>query len=190
MKRLRSGSFFNASTAAPDIYYRQLPDNKFGYDELDAAIGVMSKLDDTEFVGDMKATIAAVRGRSDTTDKLGVTGFCMGGRLTFLTACALPTEIDCGAPFYGGGIVGHLAQADAIRAPLHLFFGSQDAFIPNEQVDEVKAKLAELGKNAVVELYEGCDHGFFCNERSSYDEEASADAWQKLTQLFSAHLRS
>ena len=72
--------------AAPDFYFRSLPDNKFGYDNLDGAIACMSKLDDGEFTGDMKATIDYLNGRSETTGKVGVTGFCMGGRLSFLTA--------------------------------------------------------------------------------------------------------
>lgn len=175
--------------AAPDVYYRHLPDNKFGYDELEAAIGVMSKLDDGEFVADMRATIETLKARVDTNGKVGVTGFCMGGRLTFVTACELSSEIACGAPFYGGGIAGHLGRAGEIAVPMQLFFGSQDPYIPMEQVHEIEEKLRELGTDAKVEVYEGCDHGFFCDERPSYDEAAARDAWQKLTALFAAHLR-
>ena len=175
--------------ATPDVYYRHLPDNKFGYDELDAAIGVMSKLDDGEFLGDMRATVASLNARGDTNGKVGVTGFCMGGRLTFLSACALSGDIHCGAPFYGGGMVAHLGQAGGIAVPLQLFFGSADPYIPNDQVDQIRATLGELGKDAAVQVYEGCDHGFFCNERPSYDEAAASDSWQKLTAFFARHLR-
>ena len=174
--------------AVPDVYYRHLPNNKFGYDDLDGAIAVMSQLDDDAFIADLGALLDALGERSDTTGKVGVTGFCMGGRLTFLSACRLSGRIHCGAPFYGGGIAGHLGEAAGIDVPLELFFGDRDAFIPNEQVDEIRAKLGDLGKAARVHVYTGCDHGFFCNERPSYDADASSDAWQKMTALFAAQL--
>ncbi|NQZ98732.1 MAG: dienelactone hydrolase family protein [Myxococcales bacterium] len=176
--------------AAPDFYFRSLPDNKFGYDNLDGAIACMSKLDDGEFTGDMKAMIDYLNGRSETTGKVGVTGFCMGGRLSFLTACVLPDAVACAAPFYGGGITGHLAQADAIQCPVHLFFGEKDPYIPLDQVDEVRAKLGELGKSFELDCYPGADHGFFCDDRESYDEAAATDSWEKMKALFAAHLKA
>jgi len=175
---------------APDFYYRELPDNKVGYDELPKAIGLMQKVVDEKFLDDMRATLAYLRDRSDVADsKVGVTGFCMGGRLTFLSACALPNDVAAAAPFYGGGIVGHLGQANAIQCPLQLFFGDRDAFIPTDQVKQIDAKLGELGKSYALELYEGADHGFFCNERESYHADAAADAWIKLKGFFALNLR-
>lgn len=174
---------------APDFYYRQLPDNKFGYDQLDGAIGAMQRLDDAEFLSDMVATLDFLAERPSAGDGVGVTGFCMGGRLTFLTACALPERIACAAPFYGGGIVGHLDRADAIRCPLQLFFGEKDAFIPLDQVREIDAKLAELGLDYALETYAGAHHGFFCDERVSHHPDAAADAWSKLVALFAKHLK-
>ena len=174
----------------PDFYYRELPDNKVGYDELPKAIGLMQKVKDEKFLDDMRATLAYLRDQAQVADgKIGVTGFCMGGRLTFLSACALPDDIAAAAPFYGGGIVGHLGQANAIQCPLQLFFGERDAFIPLEQVKEIDAKLGELGKDYALEVYDGADHGFFCNERESYHADASADAWSKLVGFFAKNLR-
>jgi len=176
---------------APDIYYRELPNNKVGYDHLDDAIGLMQKLDDQRFVEDMRATLDDLAARANVDEtKQGVTGFCMGGRLAFLSACALPDRIAAAAPFYGGGIAGHLEQAERIRAPLYLFFGEKDAFIPREQVDQVDAGLRELGVKYKLKSYPGADHGFFCDERETYEPKAAEDAWRELRSFFAEHLQS
>jgi carboxymethylenebutenolidase len=175
---------------APDFYYRDAPHNSFGYDELNKALGLMQKINDARFAEDMRATLSYLRGLPEVgASKLGVTGFCMGGRLSFLTACVLPNEVAAVAPFYGGGIVGLLGQAAAIRAPLYLFFGGNDPYIPLKQVDEIKAKLAELGKSHTVKTYPNANHGFFCNDRGSYDASSASDAWQELRSFLAANLR-
>ncbi len=175
---------------APDVYYRELPNNKVGYDQLDQAIGLMQKLDDGRFVEDMRATLDDLAGRDNVDGaKLGCTGFCMGGRLAFLSACALPDRISAAAPFYGGGIVGLLDQANKIRAALYLFFGEKDAFIPREQVDQVDAKLRELGTNYKLKNYPDAEHGFFCDQRVSYAQKAAEDAWEELKKFFGEQLR-
>jgi len=176
--------------AAPDCYFRELPDNQFDYANLDGAIACMQKLDDDAFLGDMGALLDTLEARADTTSRVGVTGFCMGGRLSFLMACELPERVACAAPFYGGGITGHLARAERIACPLHLFFGERDPFIPLEQVEEVDARLRELGKDYALDCYTAADHGFFCDERDSYDEMAATDSWHKLLALFERTLRS
>ncbi len=175
---------------APDFYYRQLPDNKAGYDQLERAIALMQQVDDEKFVDDMRATLNFLRSRENVNgQKIGVTGFCMGGRLSFLSACALPDEIAASAPFYGGGIVNHLPQADRIHCPLCLFFGEADPYIPMDQVRQIDAKLEQLGKTYQLKSYPGADHGFFCSERASYQDAAARDAWKTLLSFLSAHLR-
>jgi carboxymethylenebutenolidase len=174
---------------APDYYYRQLPDNQVGYDELPKAIALMQKVNDERFLDDQRAVLGFLHGRSEVGDsKIGVTGFCMGGRLAFLSACSLPGELSAAAPFYGGGIAGHLGQAENIRCPLYLFFGDRDAFIPVEQVREIDAKLGSLGVSYTLKLYEGADHGFFCEARESHSPIASADAWDRLKSFLAENL--
>ena len=174
---------------APDLYHRAGAESRVGYDRLADAIALMQKLDDAEFLEDMRACLDFLAARDDVReDRIGVTGFCMGGRLTFLTACALPERVAAAAPFYGGGIAGHLDRAPAIRCPLLLFFGGRDAFIPLEQVRAIEARLSELGKEHALELYPEAEHGFFCDERASYHPGAAADAWRKLTDFFARHL--
>jgi carboxymethylenebutenolidase len=173
---------------APDVYYRW-PDNKARYDELPKAIGLMQKLDDKKIVADVGAALDFLAARPNVNAaKTGITGFCMGGRISFLVAEELPDRIAASAPFYGGGIAGLLGKADRIKAPLQLFFGDRDAFIPQDQVKAIDAKLRELKKSYKLENYAGADHGFFCNERASYNEKAASDAWTKLRAFFKQHL--
>ena len=174
---------------APDLYWRQLPDNKVGYDELPKAIGLMQKVKDDKAVSDLNAALDFLAARPNVNAaKLGCTGFCMGGRLTFLLAAEKPERIAAAAPFYGGGIAGLLDKASKIRAPLYLFFGERDAFIPLDQVKQIDGKLTELGKDHTTKVYPGSDHGFFCNERGSFDAKAAADSWSELKAFFKKHL--
>ena len=122
-------------------------------------------------------------------DRIGVTGFCMGGRISFLTACN-NSQVKASAPFYGGGIGGLLDQASKIACPMLLFFGDQDPFIPNEEVANIKATLARLKKTAEVVVYPGAPHGFFCNERDSYRPDAAKDAWERLKTFLAKQLKS
>jgi carboxymethylenebutenolidase len=174
---------------APDPYYRLLPaKNTWTYDSVDGAIDAMQSLTEARFGADAAAALDYLAARSDTTGKIGVTGFCMGGRLSFLAACLHPQRIAAAAPFYGGGIVGHLGQAGALRCPLLLFYGEKDAYIPLDQVKQTEAELARLGKRAEAIVYPGADHGFFCEERASYHAEAAADSWKRLKAFFAQHL--
>jgi carboxymethylenebutenolidase len=178
-----------AVALAPDMYYRQ-PNAVVGYDQLPEAIRLMTSLRDEAIAADMAGVITYLQSRDFVRgDRIGITGFCMGGRITFLTACQ-NSEIKAAAPFYGGGIGGLLDQAPKITCPMLLFFGGDDPFIPNDEVENVKQTLTKLKKNAEVVVYPGAPHGFFCNERDSYRPDAAKDSWARLTKFFGAHLSS
>jgi len=184
---------------APDLYYREA-NRVAGYDDLPAAIGLMSSLWDEKTLQDMGAAISFLQGQSFVrADRIGVTGFCMGGRITFLTACRNPA-VKAAAPFYGGGI-GSVTQpsertpkapleyAGKLEAPMLLFFGGNDPFIPPEEVEKIKSRLADLGKKAETIVYPEAPHGFFCDERDSYRPEAANDAWARLKAFFAKELK-
>ena len=84
---------------------------------------------------------------------------------------------------------GPLEHADRLRAPMLLFFGGNDPFIPPEQVEKIKDRLAELKKEAETVVYPDAPHGFFCDERDSYRADAARDAWEKMTRFFEKHLK-
>ncbi|HSF31221.1 MAG TPA: dienelactone hydrolase family protein [Candidatus Tectomicrobia bacterium] len=179
---------------APDLYYRE-PLNVVGYDQLQAAIGLMQKLDVEKAMADLERVIAHLRAQNFVHgDRLGITGFCMGGTLAFLAACRFPTDIKAAVSFYGGGIADDsptaaLNSAAELRAPILCFFGENDPYIPLSRVKKIDDTLRHLGKSFEVKVYSGADHGFFCDDRASYHPEAAQDAWERTKTWFADHLR-
>ena len=173
---------------APDVYWRGGKGRAVGYDDLPAAIGMMQALKDTEVVADLAGAIAWLEKQpSVRADRIGITGFCMGGRISYLAACELPDKIRAAVPFYGGGIP--VDKTPKLRSPVLAFFGEKDAFIPLDSVERLKAEAKRHGKQVEVVVYPGAHHGFFCNERASYQAAAAKDAWERLKKFFAAHLK-
>ena len=186
--------------AAPDLYYRAAGDRVCAYTELPRAIQLMMDLPGYDrIVADVRATMDLLEAQPATEQgRIGMTGFCMGGFVTFLAACHLP--IRAAAPFYGGGIGRNMMPSErrphppiddaaGISGSMLVFYGDQDGFIPPEEVALVQQRLAALGKDAQVIVYPGADHGFFCEERPSYHEAAAQDSWKRLLRLFDTKLR-
>ncbi|MEM7555435.1 MAG: dienelactone hydrolase family protein [Cyanobacteria bacterium P01_A01_bin.84] len=175
---------------APDLYYRQRPNNKFGYDEVESAKSMMYSLDFSKTLEeDIKATLDYLKSRVDVySERIGVTGFCFGGSMTFYTATRFSSEIAIAAPFYSVVLDEWLEAVRDINIPIHLFFGGADPFIPPERIKQIESRFQELGKNYKLEIYHNADHGFFCNERSSYNHLAAEDSWYKLKEFFKKHL--
>ena len=172
---------------APDLYWRGGKGQSVGYDELPAAIGLMQSLNDQDVVADVGSAIAYLEKQSFVrAGGVGITGFCMGGRVSFLAACELPDKIKASVPYYGGGIP--VERTEKLRCPVLAFFGEKDAFIPLDGVERLKAEAKRLGKQVEVIVYPGADHGFFCNERASYQAAAAADSWERLKKFFARHL--
>ncbi|QIR36301.1 dienelactone hydrolase family protein [Tolypothrix sp. PCC 7910] len=176
---------------APDLYYRELPNNKFGYEEVEQARAMMFRLNfGKPMEEDIRAALAYVKSRDDVyPDKIGVTGFCLGGGLTIFSACYLSAEIAAAAPFYGVVLDEWIDAVKNITVPVYLFFGGQDPFIPGDRIKQIDSRFQELGKEYTLKVYPDADHGFFCDERSTYNPLAAADAWRELTQFFHKHLR-
>jgi carboxymethylenebutenolidase len=176
---------------APDLYYRELPNNKFGYEELEPAMAMMYRLDfGKPMEEDLQAALALVKSRPDVyPDRVGVTGFCLGGGLTFLIACKLSGQIAAVAPFYGMILDEWMEAATNITAPMYLFFGDADPYIPFQRVRQIESRLEELGKGYTLKVYPEADHGFFCHERASYNRAAPEDSCRELTLFFAQHLQ-
>jgi carboxymethylenebutenolidase len=173
---------------APDLFYRGGKGRTAGYDQLPKALELMGSLKDDEIVADVASAIAHLE--KDATvrrGRIGITGFCMGGRVSYLAACALPEKITAAVPFYGGGIP--IDRTPTLRAPVLAFFGDADPFIPLDQVEKLRIEAERLGKTVEVVVYPGAPHGFFCNERDSYRPDAARDAWEKTKAFFARHLK-
>jgi len=173
---------------APDLYWRGGKGRTARYDQLPEAIGLMQSLKDPEIVSDVGGAIAYLEKQpSVRADRIGITGFCMGGRVSYLCACELADKIKASAPFYGGAIP--VARTAKLRCPVLAFFGEKDAFISLESVEQLKAEAKRHGKAVEVVVYPGAEHGFFCNERASYQKAAAEDSWARLKQFFATHLK-
>lgn len=185
---------------APNLFYRE-PGAVVPYDDLPEALRLMGSLYDDKIVSDMGAAIAYLEGLPTArADRIGVMGFCMGGRVAFLTACLEP-RIKAAVSFYGGGIgsvmipgphtpKAPLEHADKLQAPVLLLFGEDDAFIPQAEVDAIQQRLSELDKTGECVVYPGAQHGFFCDDRASFHKEAAEEAWERVGKFFQAHLTS
>jgi carboxymethylenebutenolidase len=184
-------------TLAPDLYYRE-SERVVGYDNLPAALRLMNGLRDDEVVTDVEAAIARLTAEPGARKKgVGVTGFCMGGRITFLTACR-SRSVAAAVPFYGGGIVSTerseqrpvppIELAGQLGCPVLAFFGSADPFIPMADVERVRDTLSALGPEHEVVVYDGAPHGFFCDQRDSYRADAAADAWARTLGFLRKHV--
>jgi len=175
----------------PDLYYRELPNNKFGYHEVEQAMAMMGRLDFGQpMENDIRAALLYLKSLPNVAQhRLGVTGFCLGGGLTFFTACKFSNQIAAAAPFYGMVLDEWIEAVKEITVPVYLFFGSMDHFIPSDRIQQINTRFQELNKDYTLKVYPNAGHGFFCHERSDYNRTAAEDAWGELTQFFKKHLK-
>jgi len=176
---------------APDLYYRELPNNKFEYGEVEQAMAMMYRIDFGKPVEeDLRAAIADLKSQPAVfPERVGVTGFCLGGGLTFFAACKFSDEIAAAAPFYGMVLDEWIETMSNITVPIYLFHGGVDPFIPLERIQQIESRFKALGKEYTLKVYPDADHGFFCYERSSYNQLAAEDSWHELTQFFHKYLQ-
>ena len=123
------------------------------------------------------------------SDRISVTGFCFGGSMTFYTATRFSAEIAVAASFYGVVLDEWLEAVTDITIPVYLFFGDTDPFIPCDRVKQIDSRFQELDKSYKLKIYENAEHGFFCHERSSYNQLAAEDSWHELTEFLKKHLK-
>jgi carboxymethylenebutenolidase len=178
---------------APDLYYRE-SERIVPYKELQKAIGLMNQLRDPKVMEDVGALISHLKSQSYVKGgAIGVTGFCMGGRFTYLTAAHHNEDVKAAVAYYGGGIPmgkpSPLERTAEIGCPMQLFFGGKDPLIPKDHVDMVNKALTDNKKTFGINLYPEATHGFFCDERESYHPESAKNSWEKFKLFFAQHLK-
>ena len=173
---------------APDAFWRQAPRVELGYtgDDFQRAIGLMQGYAAPDALADIATATQTLRARPEVAGKVGTIGYCMGGRLAYLTAAT--TDVDAAVPYYGGGIHGQLDRAAAIRCPVQFHYAEQDNNIPLAAVEQVRAALP--APRHELHVYPGAHHGFNCWARASYHAGSAALAHGRAltflsTQLFS-----
>ncbi|MEL7035852.1 MAG: dienelactone hydrolase family protein [Cyanobacteria bacterium J06592_8] len=183
---------------APAIYQRQAPGFEVGYSDEDLKLGRKYKEQTkaSELLSDVQATINFLKTLdSINSDGFGTIGFCFGGHVVYLAA-TLP-DVKATASFYGAGIVTGtpgggeptVSRTPEIKGVIYGFFGTEDPLIPNEQVDQVEAALKQHQISHKIFRYPAT-HGFLCDQRDSFDQNAAEDAWKQVQQLFSQELKT
>ena len=184
---------------APDYFHRTGAGMQLEYNDAGMAEGMkhLGQLDADQMIADANASLGYLRGRSDVVgDKIGAMGFCIGGHMTYLTACE--TDVAAAASYYGGGIAAPqgpggkestLGRTSKISGKLHCYFGAKDLLIPNDQVDAIRSALEGSGVAHEVQVYAEADHGFHCDQRPTYHEASAKDAWRRTFELFGSTLR-
>ncbi|MGO9449458.1 MAG: dienelactone hydrolase family protein [Candidatus Binataceae bacterium] len=179
---------------SPNLYFRQ-SNNVVAYNDLPGAFRLMGSLTDDQIVADMTTAINHLKTLKEVKPAFGTVGFCMGGRVSFLTACR-NGDVKATAPYYGGGMVTSrqpnvnppIAYVEGLKAPVLAFFGGKDAFIPIAEVDAFRDGLKKAGKPAEIVFYADADHGFMCDERPSYHPQHAKEAFAKTIAFFKQHL--
>ncbi len=164
---------------APALFDRYQRDFEVGYDpeSVQKAMAIVPKLNMEWAAAD---TLAAVEyGRDEYKTEVGIVGFCLGGSIAWMAAAKMPVSAAVG--YYGGQIsrMNDLAP----RAPVLLYFGTQDEHITMSDVDEVKAAHPDVP----IHLFEA-GHGFSCDERASYDPSAAEQAWAQTLAFLGENL--
>jgi carboxymethylenebutenolidase len=180
-----------ALAVAPDYYFRK--GDLVKVTEMPQLMPLVNSKPDAELLADLDATVAWAKSQGGDTGKLGITGFCRGGRTVWQYSAHSPS-LKAGVAFYGS-LVDPEAQkpiwpkapsqlAADVKAPVLGLYGEADQGIPVAQVEAMKAALAAAGKTAEFKVYPGAPHGFHADYRPSYRKDAAEDAWAQLTTWF------
>jgi carboxymethylenebutenolidase len=155
---------------------------------------VVSKVPDEQVMGDLDACVAWAKQNGGNTEKLGITGFCWGGRITWLYAAHNPA-VKAGVAWYGR-LVGDKTSltpkhpidiAGDLKAPILGLYGAKDAGIPLETVEKMKALLEQAGSKSKFVIYPNSGHAFHADYRPSYVEADAKDAWNRCLAWFKTH---
>lgn len=176
---------------APELYARQGDVSQMS-DINEIVSKVVAKVPDAQVMADLDATVkwAKESGKGDVS-RLGITGFCWGGRVVWLYAAHSP-QLKAGVAWYGR-LVGQPSEllpqhpidvAAELKAPVLGLYGGADSGIPNDTVEQMRAALKAAGSPSEIVLYPDTPHGFFADYRQSYRKEQAEDGWKRLLAWF------
>jgi carboxymethylenebutenolidase len=191
-RRLAKAGYF---AIAPELFVRQGDAGAYG--EVSKLIAeVISKVPDAQVMADLDATLAWAKTQGADVSKVGITGFCWGGRITWLYAAHNP-GVKAGVAWYGRllGAANALQPKHPVdvvadlRGPVLGLYGGQDTGIPLETVEKVKAALASgsaAANKSEFMVYADAPHAFHADYRPSYRKEAAEDGWRRCLAWFKA----
>jgi len=181
---------------APELFHRFGQGIEVGYTDFAKSRPMMAELTNDRLTDDLRATLALAQALTQVDkEKIGAIGFCMGGFVAMLGACRLPFK--AAVSFYGGGMVHHrpgigfsplLEEFAYLKCPVFLGWGEMDQGISHQDVEAVRKAMA-LGNKAVSsKVYPESNHGFMCDERSSYNAKTAELAWSDSLAWLRTHL--
>jgi carboxymethylenebutenolidase len=178
-----------AFAVAPDYYFRLGDLTKVT--EISKLMPLVNSKKDSELLPDLDATVQWAKSQGGDTSRLGMMGFCRGGRSTWLYSTHNP-NLKAAVAFYGpladntndAMPKNALSLAAQVKCPVLGLYGEADTGISVDSVEKMKAALAAAGKTAEFHIYPGAPHGFHADYRPSYRKEAAEDAWQRMTAWF------
>ncbi|WP_375474548.1 dienelactone hydrolase family protein [uncultured Jatrophihabitans sp.] len=182
----------------PNLYWRLAPGA--APDDAAAFARAQGGVPDAQLVGDVAGAAAHLRRLATSNGKIGVIGYCSGGRQSVLAACNLELQaaVDCYGAFVTGTppegfplkVTNLVDQLPNLRAPLLGLFGNEDKFPSPEHIDELAHLLDGHGKEYEFHRYADAGHAFFSTDRPSYRVEAAVDGWERITEFYAAKLGS
>jgi carboxymethylenebutenolidase len=179
-----------AFAVAPDYYFRKGVDLT-KITDIPQLMPLVNSKPDAELFSDLDSTVAWAKSQGGDTGRLGIIGFCRGGRTVWEYA-AHSAALKAGVAFYGSLVdpanpvwpKSPTQLAPEMKAPVLGLYGEADQGIPVTQVEAMKAALAAVNKPAEFKIYPGAPHGFHADYRPSYRKEAADDAWQQMQAWF------
>ena len=193
----RKFAYNGYAAICPNLHYREAPGASS--DDAAAAVRAAGGVPDERCIGDVAAAADYLRSLPYTNGKVGVIGYCSGGRQVYLVACNIPS-LDAAVDCYGGRVVAAADQltpstpvapidmtAD-MACPLLGLFGVEDGNPDPAQVARMEEELKKHGKTYEFHSYEGTGHGFFAVDRASYRPEAATEAWQQVFAWYGKYL--
>lgn len=185
-------AFLGYYAVAPHLFHRT-GDPVIAYDKMQEVMPHISKLNREDIESDLKTTMGHLALAGFTGKQVGIIGFCMGGSIAFHAGAEW--ALGAAVTFYGGGIeqsrFGLPAMAErapSLKTPWLGEFGDLDQSIPVAEVKALRSAAAKAVVATEVDRYPEADHGFHCNDRSSFHEASSKVAWAKTIQFLDDHI--
>ena len=180
---VRTFAVYGYATLMPNLHYRYAPGAKAA--DAAAAAREAGGVPDEQCLGDVQGAIDILRARPESNGKIGVIGYCSGGRQAFLVACTL--DVDAAVDCYGGR--ANIELAPHLRCPLLGLFGADDQHPSPAEVAALATALETNNKTFDFHSYEGAGHAFFSVDRPTYRLDAVKDGWKQVWAFFGNQLR-
>jgi carboxymethylenebutenolidase len=180
---------------APDFYYGE----NFAYEDTENAVAKLKTMNDDKVMNEFGKSLDFLAKQDGiNANKIGTTGFCMGGRFVFLANAIHASKLKAAVSFYGGGIADDadpfgrksiVNLAPNMTAPIALIYGSEDNYIKLQEHEKIAAALSNAKKRYVLNVFDKAGHGFVSDRRDSYEPKAAKEAWEMTMSFFKRHLK-